>query len=177
MQSIINGFRYLFPFILALTCCGLSYKYSISYNYKNFEKVLDGVITFGSIVVGFLGALLGILVSVRNSGIVKEIFESNNKTVLKIYFNETFIVGFLTIITSISLYILKEYDQVASKIVFYFWILFVIWFIPSTYRIINILMTVLFKSNVRDNSLRPEGNAVDNHEDREDMKERLKRNN
>lgn len=137
----------------------------------NFDKVLDAAVTFSSIVVGFLAALLGILVSIRNADIVKAIFEEKEHVTLKHYFNETFILGFLVIIFSSILYVLINEETNLVKVVFFGWNTFTFWFVISTYRIVSILMTVFFKSN--DTNKRPESNTVEDNEKREELKRNL----
>lgn len=138
----------------------------------NFEKVLDSAVTFSSIVVGFLAALLGILVSIRNTEIVGEIFAQKEHTTLKRYFNETFIIGFSVIMLSNVMYIHINELSKAAEGLFIIWITVSLWFIISTYRIVSILMSVFFKAN--SSNQRPESNVA---EERETIKGRLKKSN
>lgn len=169
MSKIIDR---LYPLGISVTLVFLLNYIGFDKTAHNFEKVLDSAVTFSSIVVGFLAALLGILVSIRNTEIVGEIFAQKEYKTLKRYFNETFIMGFSVILFSNSLYILMNETSKIAEILFFIWITVSFWFILSTYRIVNILMSVFFKANASDQ--RPESNVAEN---REEIKDRLKKSN
>lgn len=171
LVKILYGF---YPLIVAIIILWLSIKLNFTYDLKNFDKVLDGAITFSSIIVGFLGALLGILVSIKDSKIVQAIFETNERYTLKYFFNENFIIGLLVVIVSCIMQVLREYQTIWSSIFFYSWIVLFSWFLPSTYRIVNILMSVFFKTNSASVDSRPEGNRVDDQR-REEIRQNLHR--
>lgn len=143
----------------------------IDYTINNFDDLLVSVITFGSIVTGFLGALLGILMSIRNSDIVKEIFSNYAKNILKFYFYETFILGFLLIIFTSSMQILIGYDFNFTLYIYYLWIFISFSFIPSTFRIVKILLDIFFRSNNRKE--RPKSNVINDNQQRKEFRKRL----
>lgn len=154
---------------VAVTGCVLFFK--ITHDIKNFANVLDTIITFSSIVTGFLAALLGILVSIKDSYIVKAIFESREKGILKYYFYETFTIGFILVITSGIMHVLIGYDFKFTLLIFYLWTFLTFWFFPSTYRIVSILLSVLFKANNKPKDKRPDSNKLS-----EDETDKMKRN-
>ncbi|WP_260286746.1 hypothetical protein [Peribacillus aracenensis] len=172
---MIKFISWFYPLFISIIVVVISIRFDFSYTVENFDKVLDGTITFSSIVVGFLGALLGILVSIKDSAIVKSIFDSKEKHTLKRYFNETFIMGFLVVILSCAMHVLRVYPSITTKVIFYIWLGLTCWFIPSTHRIVNILMSVFFKTNSKDKNERPESNKVIEVNKRQSMKERLKK--
>lgn len=161
----------LYPLIIGVCFALAAYFLQIDHTIKNFDDLLVSVITFGSIVTGFLGALLGILMSIRNSDIVKEIFNSHEKSTLKFYFYETFTLGFMLIILTSSMQILIGYEFAFTYYIYYLWIVISFAFIPSTYRIVNILLEIFFKSNNSKN--RPSSNVIDDRQEREELKKRL----
>lgn len=176
-----NRFNYvhLLPsFIIALLTAAALFFMGINSDIHNFDKVLDGAINFSSIVLGFLGALLGILLSIKDSEIVKAIFRNNGKSLLKYYFNESFITGLLVVILSSIMHIVRK-DKgdptLLADIMFYVWVTIVVFFIFSTYRIVNILMNVFFKANDNNAQTRPEGNTITDEERRNEMRNRLSR--
>ncbi|MDO8223950.1 hypothetical protein [Bacillus cabrialesii] len=79
-MKLIKVLSYIYPLIIS-GAVFIDFTYAV----KNFDKVLDGAITFSSIVLGFLGALLGILISIKDSAIVSAIFESKEKNI-KLFF-------------------------------------------------------------------------------------------
>ncbi|WP_010502848.1 hypothetical protein [Paenibacillus elgii] len=173
MERVAKYFGWLYPLLLALIILAVAYKFGFNSKVKYFDKVLDGSITFSSIVVGFLGALLGILISIRDSSIVKAIFETNEKKTLKLYFQETFIIGFAVVIFSCTMHVMRDESSVVTDWLFTAWILVAAWFIPSTYRIVSILMSVFFSSNISID--RPQGNKTEDPQTREQMRKNLTR--
>ncbi|WP_281885716.1 hypothetical protein [Paenibacillus sp. YYML68] len=173
MERVTKFLGWFYPLLLALLLLALAFKFGFNSKVKYFDKVLDGSITFSSIVVGFLGALLGILMSIRDSLIVKAIFATNEKKTLKLYFQETFIIGFAVVISSCVMHVIREDISLLTDWIFTIWLLVVAWFIPSTYRIVSILMSVFFSSN--NSSTRPQGNKTNDITAREQLKKNLTR--
>lgn len=163
----------VYPLIIGMLFAIVAYIFQVDYTIKNFEELLVSVITFGSIVTGFLGALLGILMSIRKSEIVVDIFNSREKGVLKYYFYETFTLGFTLIILTGSMQILIGYKFVLTDYIYYLWIIVSFSFIPSTYRIVSILLEIFFKSN--NSKGRPSSNVKDD-KTRDETKRRLSHN-
>jgi hypothetical protein len=139
-----------YPLIISLLSVGLSITFKLKIDIPGFEKVLDGIITFTSIVIGFLGALLAIILSISKSKVMQHLYkhvnESNGKNLLYSYFNQTIIAGFVTVILSIFLYILKEIKDIKcyGEYALYIWVFFSVFFILSSYRIVSVLMRTLF---------------------------------
>lgn len=67
----------VYPPVISLIFVYLGFTLGFDYKVKNFDKILDSSIVFGSIVIGFLAALLGILVTIRDTDIVREIVKRN----------------------------------------------------------------------------------------------------
>lgn len=161
---------FIYPWLFSLIIVYFGYKINFHHSVSNFDKVLDGTIVFSSIVVGFLSALLGILISIRNSEIVREIFEEKEKGTLKYYFYEAITLGFLVVGTSIVMHVLRGTNITVADIVFYIWNVLIVAFVPSTYRIVSILMSIFFKAG--DTNKRPDGNDSSDLE-KEERRKRL----
>lgn len=138
------------PPIMGIIAIILALILKVSPSIKGFEKVLDGVITFSSIVIGFLGALLAIILSISKSKVMKHLYNhvdvANGKNLLFRYFKEAIIVGFLVVITSIFMYIFSKMKPITlyGQLTFISWIFLTTFFIAASFRIINILMKALF---------------------------------
>jgi len=162
---------FVHPWILSLIPPVLAFCFGFNYKVDNFEKVLDTSVTFSSIIIGFLAALLGILFTIRDSQIIEVIFESKEKGTLKYYFYESILVGFVVILLSASLYILDS-NKLYVEIIFNGWLYLSFTFVTSSFRIVNLLLSAFFKSN--DTNNRPPSNMNDiNKRAREEIKERL----
>lgn len=139
---------------------------------NQFDKILDASITFTSIAIGFIAALLGILITIKDSEIVKRIFEEDEHKSLKSWFYEAFIIGVLLLISTCINYVFLNDVNIWSTLFFYMWLSAIVWFAYSLFRIINVLMDVFFKSN--DTEMRPESNRYSD-EERQEAKKRLKK--
>lgn len=155
MVKFIHG---VYPLLISIVLTIAGNLIGFTHNVKNFDKVLDSSVIFSSIVVGFLAALLGILISIRNTDIVKALFQERSIKTLKYYFYEAILLGFIVVILSSTLYLLKGKETIISDIVFYIWSILVFWFVPSTFRIVDVLMSIFFNAN--DSNSRPKGNEV-----------------
>lgn len=142
--------------------------------YKEYDNLLNGTITFASIVIGFLGALLGILLSIKDAEIVQEVFSDTKKEYLVMYFKHSLITGTIFIILSCILYygehmtdtlIIKSISL--DQILILSWFFIFTFFILSSYRIISIMMRIVFKSP--QSGKKPHMESVE-----QDIEERLK---
>lgn len=109
----------------------------------SFQHVLEAAVTFSSIVVGFLGALLAILMSIRDSEIVGFMYKHVDKAVLRGYFKSAILAGIATVVFSSALYILPS--GLMGDLASICWASVVGYFILASYRIIDILLEVIFK--------------------------------
>lgn len=143
-----------YPFLISLFFVILMLYLNIGPAVKGFEKVLDGVITFSSIVVGFLGALLAVIMSLSKSEVIKHLYdykleerngEGKGKVLFFVYCYQAISSGFITVLFSIFMYVIKELSSSSWYITYIFglWMFITIFFITSSFRIINILMIVL----------------------------------
>lgn len=112
----------------------------------NFDNILTAAITFISILLGFLSVALSILLSIKDSEIIRFIFKYVEREKLKRYFQLPIIVGFLYTILTISLYFYGKYELLRiGKIVLCVWISIGIYFLSSSYRVIDIVLSIIFK--------------------------------
>ncbi|NNG67734.1 hypothetical protein [Caldanaerobacter subterraneus] len=121
---------------------------------QNFDNFLTAAITFISIILGFLGVALTIILSIRNTELMEFIFQNTSKERLKNYFKNPIISGFFDVIVTIGLYffdIYKDYTITTKlgitvgKCILILWIFLSMYFLFSSYRIIDIVMIIIFK--------------------------------
>ncbi|SMG58274.1 hypothetical protein [Paenibacillus aquistagni] len=154
-----------FPFLIAVLFTSIATSYGFNSKIDNFEKIIDGTITFSSILVGFIAALMGILVSIKDSDIVKHIFQVRGKRLFAYYLSETVILGFITVIASGVMY--PFIDKPDIILPFILWQFTIFWFLPSSMRIVLVMMLILFKSNIKEDV--PENNNL-SREEREEAR-------
>lgn len=134
---------------------------------EDFDKVLNGVITFSSILVGFMGALLAILASIRNTEIVEYIYSHVEKSLFLKYFKFTIIPGLLVVVLSCVMFVIK------NNFLGVLWTFTTIYFAFASYRIIDILLRIIFK-DPNCTEYKPSGNELTEAEANA-IRERLKK--
>jgi uncharacterized protein YacL len=147
-----------YPWLGSLIITPILYFVGFRPSLKGYEKVLDGVITFTSIVIGFLAALLAIILSISKSKIMRHLYEyldkqeTKGKGIFISFFRQSLLAGFILVLLSIWMYIIKEVSPtpIYGLVVFVIWMLLGIFFIFSSYRIIEILMITLFQASKED---------------------------
>lgn len=162
----------IFPFIISLFISLLLLSYNISshytdfsflvldFNLKGFEKVIDGIITFTSIIIGFLVAILTILLSSKDSKIINRIMDGSEKEELRIYFLSSFIIGGFLVFNSIIMYVARHFTNILTYILFYSWFFFTVFFTVHLILFLNIIMKLLFHLNEDSNHERQEDNIL-----------------
>lgn len=133
---------------------GVAYCLKMDPTIKGFDSVLDGIISFSSIVLGFVAALLAIILSISKSTVMNHLYNFvgsrgaiNGKTLLFGFFKSSLYSGFATVIISIFMYVISNKEKIVlyEEIITYIWVGVTIFFVCSSYRIVSILMHTLFK--------------------------------
>lgn len=148
----------------------------LSVKTNNLEKIIDGSINLASIITGLLGALLGILISVKDSPLVKYIFQKQHKTRIFSYIKQTIYSGFFTIGFAALLYVHVDKNAcptLISQILLFCWLACATFLLSSSYRIISILMEILANKDIPVE--RPPGNLMSPEEVERLKKERSRK--
>ena len=110
------------------------------------DSLVDGIVTLDSIIIGFLGAIIPVIISMKNeSKIVRYIFDRDTDGLFKKYILETIAYGLLDVCISLTVYMrdIITYDKfikVLSVLFMYMFLLFVL----STYRSMSCMLKLLF---------------------------------
>lgn len=170
MEKIKYYFERGYPYIISVIVFGLLYKYKINFiSNNNFNDAIDGISTIASLIVGFLGAILPVILGMKNeSKFVKYVFENDiNKLFLK-YIKEDIAFGLLTLFVSVVLYFKDEAVFINIKaFIFYLWIALIILFLLLTYRCLSKMLTLIFSS---DNDLVPNKLYEESEEEKSERK-------
>lgn len=103
----------LYPYVLSVVIFVLfKFVKNSLYQSKNINDALDAVITVSSLIIGFLGAVLPVIMSMKNDSIlVKYVFERDKDKLFLKYIKQTLIVGVLVIIVSVTVYFRDQYKD------------------------------------------------------------------
>ena len=150
MEKLKYYFERSYPYIISATMFILLWKYKINFiSNRNFNDAIDGISTISSLIIGFLGAVLPVILGMKNeSKFVKYVFENDtNKLFLK-YIRENIIFGLMTLLISFMLYFKDELFFINIKVyIFYFWLSLIVLFLLLTYRCLSKMLTLIFSSD------------------------------
>lgn len=122
--------------------------------------LVDAMVTFASIIVGFVGVLLGILMSIKNDAAVVELFKTPGKDTLRTYFREAILSGIFLVAFSAVVGLRTLLDDVLpslgsyspSVMLFAVWVGLSVFVFAATYRIAGIMMHIIFHSDDNENA-------------------------
>ncbi|MCM1120400.1 MAG: hypothetical protein NC543_13685 [bacterium] len=148
-------FERMYPYIFAFIFCIFLYKIKFNFiNNSNIDNLIEGIITMESIVIGLIGAIIPVILSMKNeSKFVKYVFENDTKGLFRKYLVSTIGGGLLSLTFSLSMYIRNEYGVLLANIIYYFWIFFTVLFLLLTYRSMKYMILIIFSPDTDNKSI------------------------
>lgn len=146
----------------------------IDHTIKGYDEVLNSIITFSSIIIGFYTAMYGVLLTLKEADIFKKFRELKIDKTFKIQLYESLVVSFLILIASIALQVLVNYEQLQlTQLFFYAWSFLLGYFVSGSFKTIQLLLKIMFNHEEKTKQ-----STVDDIPPtaREAMKERLRKN-
>lgn len=125
--------------------------FKVNYSLVGFTSVLESIINFSSIIIGFYTAMYGILVTIKDKQIFKEISNFNLEGLFKYQLYESLISTFIILILSISLQIFVNYHIWFTHLLFNIWCFILIVFLVSAVRTIHLLIKIMFNHEDKKN--------------------------
>lgn len=135
IAPLITGIAVLVLLIVVQESFNLSYK-----NLSGFENILESMVNFLSIVIGFYSAFYGMIISMTKTDFLKELSKSKYKSVLPKILIYSLLSSFATLITTILLQVVKNYPSNFAYLLYIFWGFLVGVFI--TYSIQTALLSI-----------------------------------
>ena len=144
-----------YPYVFALVCVILSWKKNILLtDNTDFYKVLDGIIMLSSIIIGFLGAIMPVILSMKNeSKFVKYVFEKDNKNLFANYLKVTVLLGLFDAALSLLMNVRSSFGATFQKNLYYAWLWTTIAFMVSTYRSMSHMISLIFAKDVKEDEM------------------------
>lgn len=154
-KPIYLFFERMYPYIFAFIFCIFLYKIKFNFiNNSNIDNLIEGIITMESIVISLIGAIIPVILSMKNeSKFVKYVFENDTKGLFRKYLVSTIGGGLLSITFSLSMYIRDEYGTLLANIMFYIWIFFIALFLLLTYRSMKYMILIIFSPDTNSKSI------------------------
>lgn len=137
----------IYPYILALAVVVLLYKMKIDFiSSKKMDEALNAIITTTSIIIGFIGAILPVIMSMKNdSKIVTFVFQKDADKLFLKYIKQTVATGIILILITIFIFFRDQYVKAwIYSYVFDILTFFLIAFLLCTYRSLKYILELIF---------------------------------
>lgn len=143
----------------------------------SFDKIVDLTVNFTSVLIGFVGVLIGLLFSIRDYDLVKKLFEHKRQTILKRYFTSVILAGLLVLVLSAFLYLRDEILCLSGKRtivegLFILWCAQVGYMLGSGGRVVMIMLNIVFKAEKENASKKHDSDMPE--EEAEQLREQLR---
>lgn len=139
-----------YPYILSIISIFLIRHFNIDFlANKDFNNALDGVVNLDSIIIGFMGAIMPIILSMKNeSKFVKYVFEKDKEELFKKYLKITIKIGIINAGLTILMYLRDSIVNVfINNLLYYSWIFSIVLFLLLTMRSMNYMITLFFSKD------------------------------
>ena len=143
-RSIGNIINLLYPPVLGAVFLATTIHLNLSYSLKGFSNVMESIITFASIIIGFYTAMYGILLTTSNTSFMNEFRRHHVEGIFQFQLYDSLIVSFTILMMSIVLQILIHYPGRGATWIFNIWSFIFGYFIATSYRAIALLLKLLF---------------------------------
>ena len=162
----------IFGFLSVVVCYFCTYT-----KMSDIGDLLDEIINFASILLGFLGAMLALMFSFNKNPLIIYIMSSDfYKKRLKHYFKVSISSGFVLVVCSIVMLMQLSIDFNMAPIIkfvsgnlYYLEVFLVVYFISSSYRIISFVLKCAFMQYDIQDEIYPTNKYTD--EDIEELRE------
>lgn len=116
---------------------------------ENINEVVNGIVTLDSIIIGFIGAIIPVVLSMKNeSKLVQYVFAKDKDGLLKKYLSSTIAVGLIDVCVSLLVYIR---DIISSETAIFvlrtLFTFFFILFILCTFRSMSCMLKLIFSND------------------------------
>ena len=98
----------IYPYVVAVVGVGLIRRSCVIefFSSENLNDALTAIITVTSIIIGFIGAILPVILSMKNdSKVVQYVFQRDRRKLFLEYIKSTLAIGLLLIVCSIIPYL------------------------------------------------------------------------
>lgn len=147
--------RILFKFLplltgLVIVVVAIFFKSKLKLDYQNikgFRSVLESIVNFLSIVIGFYSAFYGMIISMQKTKFMRTLAESEYKNELPKLLIWSLISAFLCLIITISMQILVNYKFTFIYYIYFFWCFIVGVFITYAFQTSLLSIVMIFESD------------------------------
>lgn len=138
------------PFVLSSAVLVLMIVFRINFvDGSELGTALDGIITIAALIVGFFGAILPVIIGMKNgSKFARYVFERDKHKLFLKYIRATLLCGVILIGVSVLLYFKNDFTiKHADDALFYIESWLFISFLACTYRSVNHMLRLVFATD------------------------------
>lgn len=136
------------PYVVALgiTTIWFMFGYNMA-NSERYDNALDSTLNMCAILLGFISAMFPVILSLRKEGNYVDKIVKLGGGLLKSYYVETIISGFLLIIIVTISYFRMDARECIKDILFYTWLFCVMEFVCCSVRCMYFLIRLILPKN------------------------------
>lgn len=128
--------------IAAMLCYHFEFNMMLGVKYT---ELLNGLVTLDSIIIGFLGAIMPVILSMKNeSKFVKYVFEKDKKALFCKYLKVTILFGIVNVVLSLVMHVKDIIPENYQFRFYYVWVFATVVFLTATYRSMSHMITLIF---------------------------------
>ena len=141
----------ILPFLVGTVVLGILgiiyWKYGLSFwTLKGFENVLESIVNFISVVIGFYLVFYGMIIAMSKSAFMKELQQSKYRKDLPEILLYSLFSAFSTLIVTLIMQILINYDTLFTLIIYFIWAFLVGIFITYALQTSLLSIAIIFGS-------------------------------
>ncbi len=141
-----RSYPHIIAMVITITLTGISFNPIKS---KQIDSLVEGIVTLDSIIIGFIGAVIPVILSMKNeSKLVQYVFDRDKEGLFKKYISETIGYGLIDACISLSIY---TRDVIANKCILkilnFLFIYLLLLFLLATYRGMSCMLKLIFSND------------------------------
>mgnify|MGYP000259643238 CR=1 FL=1 len=147
MENIRYYIERTYPYLLAgiVVILVVINKVNVMGN-NDFKEALNGIVTLDSIILGFLGAIMPVILSMKNeSKFVKYVFQNDKKHLFVRYLKSTVFMGLINAVFSLCMHLRGSMSKNIKFSMYYIWIFTAVAFLVLTYRCMSYMIVLVFR--------------------------------
>lgn len=160
-----------YPAILAIVIwLFLRNVFNFNYSTAGYNDVLESIINFSSIIIGFYTAMYGVMIGLMDSDIFKIFRKNNVEGYFKYQLYDSLVSSFAILLLSIVMQVVIQQPKTGfTSVLFNLWIIILGYFIGTSFRSITLLLKLMFHHSTNDEQ------SEEDKKRKEEQKKLLKR--